>query len=112
LRLGQRSTQRTPFHAASPTVAKETLPITLEYQWHGRPPFCAPQGLRLSCSAEWSCLCWLCYLVTQMEVFSFKSTDLSEQLPLLTVMALNTERDLRIVLLNTELSKALSYIAF
>ena len=44
-----------------------------------------------------SCLCSLCYLVTQMEVFNFKSTDLSEQLPLLsvslqTVMAVSKSR--------------------
>lgn len=50
------STQRTPFHRASPTVTKETEPIMPEYQWHGHPPFCAPQGLWLSCSAAWSCL--------------------------------------------------------
>lgn len=66
LRLGQCSTQRTPFHTTSPTVAKKTQPITLEYQWHGHPPFCAPQGLWVSCSAacagpaiwfhRWKCL--------------------------------------------------------
>lgn len=78
LRLGQRSTHRTPFHIAGPTVAKETEPFTLEYQWCGHPPFCAPQGLWVSCSVVWSCLC---YLVTQMEVFNFKTADLREQLP-------------------------------
>lgn len=33
LRPGQRSTQRTPFHTAGPTVAKETQAIMLECQW-------------------------------------------------------------------------------
>lgn len=99
LRLGQCSTQRTPFHIASPTVAKETQPITLEYQWHGHPPFCAPQGLWLSSSAEWSCS--LCYLVTQMEVFNFKSTDLSEQLPLCRLSWQSAKAEVRCVVLFT-----------
>lgn len=38
-----------------------------------------------SLSVLLSCLCWSCYLVSQMEVFNFKSTDLSELLPLLLV---------------------------
>ena len=55
----------------------DTATHTQEYQWPaGRPPFCAPQGPRPSGSAEGNCVCcWFCYLVSQMVVFSFKTTQ-------------------------------------